>query len=265
MKITVCVKEVMDPDAVNNYAVAGRLEIGPDGKTLTQTAIPKLMNGFDEQAIEAALQLRDAGADFTLTVVSAGPEPDKMLKHAAALGAQEIVSIPVDPGQIDHHAVATLLAAQIENSGGADLILCGRQASDDDQGVVPALIAERLGMPVVTVARAVELHGEKLRITRVTPEGDEVVEVACPAVVTISNEIGDPRYPTASAKVKARRVKPTVTSPADLNLGEAELQPRVMLTRQFVPEVQGNCEFLQGEPAEVANELIQRLEADSVL
>ena len=72
------------------------------------------------------------------------------------------------------------------------------------------------------------------------------MEVARPAVVTISNEIGDPRYPTASAKVKARRVKPTVVTPADLNLDEAQLHPRVMLTKQFVPEVQGNCEFLQG-------------------
>ena len=58
MRIVVCVKEVLDPDAVNNYALAGRLEIGEDGKTLTQTTIPRLMNGFDEQAIEAALRLR---------------------------------------------------------------------------------------------------------------------------------------------------------------------------------------------------------------
>ena len=265
MKIIVCVKEVMDPDAVNNYAVAGRLEIGPDGKTLTQSAIPRLMNGYDEQAIEAALRLRDAGADFTLAVLSVGKEPDKMLKHAAALGAEEVVAIPVEPETFDPHGVATLLAAQIEQSGGADLVLCGRQASDDDQGVVPALVGERLGMPVVSVARAVELDGQSLRITRVTPEGDEVVEVACPAVVTITNELGDPRYPTASAKVKARRVKPTVVSPADLGLGEAELQPRVMMTRQFVPEVQGNCEFLEGEPAQVADQLIDRLKADSIL
>ena len=265
MKIIVCVKEVMDPDAVNNYAVAGRLEIGADGKTLTQTAIPRLMNGYDEQAIEAALRLRDAGAEFSLGVISAGGEPDKMLKHAAALGAEEVVAIPVDPAELDYHSMATLLAAQIEKSGGADVILCGRQASDDDQGVVPALIGERLGMPVVTVARAVELDGQTLRVTRVTPEGDEVVEVACPAVVTISNELGDPRYPTASAKVKARRVKPDVVTPADLGLGEADLQPRVMLTRQFVPEVQGNCEFLEGEPAAVAATLIERLKADSIL
>lgn len=265
MRIVVCVKEVLDPDAVNNYAVAGRLEIGADGKTITQSAVPRLMNGYDEQAIEAALRLRDAGADFSLAVVSVGSDPDKMLKHAAALGAEEVVSIPADPAQLDPHGVATLLATWIESSGGADILLCGRQASDDDQGVVPALVGERLGMPVVSVARAVELASEKLRVTRVTPEGDEVVEVACPAVVTISNELGDPRYPTASAKVKARRVKPAVVSPGELGLGEAELQPRVMLTRQFVPEVQGNCEFLEGEPAQVADQLIARLKADSIL
>ena len=125
MRIVVCVKEVMDPDAVNNYAVAGRLEIGADGKSLTQTAIPRLMNGYDEQAIEAALRLRDAGADFTLAVISAGSDPEKMLKHAAALGAEELISIQVDPETLDHHAFARLLAAQIKAMGGADLVLCG--------------------------------------------------------------------------------------------------------------------------------------------
>jgi electron transfer flavoprotein beta subunit len=265
MKVVVCVKEVMDPDAVNNYAVAGRLEIGPDGKSLTQTAIPRLMNGFDEQAIEAALQLRDAGGEFDLQVVSVGGDADKMLKHAAALGANEVVAIEPDSADLDYHGVATLLATWIETSGGADLVLCGRQASDDDQGVVPALIGEQLQMPVVTIARKVELQEGQLRVTRVTPDGDEVVQAACPAVVTVSNEIGDPRYPAAAAKVKARRVKPTRVKPADLKLGESELQPRVMMTKQFVPEVQGHCEFLQGEPREVADELIRRLRADSIL
>ena len=265
MKVVVCVKEVMDPDAVNNYAVAGRLEIGPDGKSLTQTAIPRLMNGYDEQAIEAALRLRDAGSEFTLAVISAGSDPEKMLKHAAALGAEELIAIQVDPEVLDYHAFARLLAAQIESMGGADLVLCGRQASDDDQGVVPALIGEFLTMPVVTVARAVEFDNGRVKVTRVTPEGDQLVSVACPAVVTVSNELGDPRYPSAAAKVKARRVKPTVVQPMDLGLDEADLAPRVMITRQFVPEIQGHCEFLKGEPAEVANELVERLKADSIL
>lgn len=265
MRIVVCVKEVLDPDAVNNYAVAGRLEIGADGKSITQSAVPRLMNGYDEQAIEAALRLRDAGADFTLAVISAGADPEKMLKHAAALGAEELISIQVETDGLDHHAFATLLSAQIEAMGGADLVLCGRQASDDDQGVVPALIGERLGMPIVSVARALQLEGERVRVTRVTPEGDQVVSAPRPAVVTISNELGDPRYPSAAAKVKARRAKPTVIQPSDLGLDESDLAPRAMLTRQFVPQVQGNCEWLEGEPAQVAEQLLKRLEADSIL
>jgi electron transfer flavoprotein beta subunit len=263
--VVVCVKEVLDPDAVNNYAVAGRLEIGADGKSLTQTAIPRLMNGYDEQAIEAALRLRDAGAAFTLCVISAGQDPDKLLKHAAALGAEELVSIPVDPAALDAHAVALLLATQIAKQGGADVILCGRQASDDDQGVVPALLAERLGMPLVTVARALALEGSALRVTRVTPDGDEVVKVACPAVVTITNELGEPRYPTAAAKIKARRAQPTVVAPAALGLGEDALAPKVLLKKQFVPQVHGQCEFLSGPPAEVARALLERLRADGTL
>ena len=267
MRIVVCVKEVLDPDAVNNYALAGRLVIGEDGKTLTQTAIPRLMNGYDEQAIEAALRLRDAGVDCAITVVSAGADTESMLKHAAALGADEIAAIPVDPSALDYHAVASLLAAYIRSTGGADLVLCGRQASDDDQGVVPALIGEFLGMPVAAVARAVELvDGPSLRVTRVTPEGDEVVEVACPAVVTISNELGDPRYPTAANKIKARRKKPTIVSVEDLGLAPEDLKPRVTFTRQFVPTIQGNCEFISGETAaEKADALIARLRQDSVI
>jgi electron transfer flavoprotein beta subunit len=266
MRIVVCVKEVLDPDAVNNYAVAGKLEIGEDGKSLTQTTIPRLMNGFDEQAIEAALRLRDAGADFSLAVMTAGQDTGKMLKNAAALGANELIAIDVDPSELDHHVIANMLAAQIEKSGGADVVFCGRQASDGDQGVVPALIGEKLGMPVVTIAKAVELSGDSLRITRVTPEGDEVVETACPAVVTITNELGDPRYPSAAAKVKARKVKPTVVTPGDLGLDPAALAPKIKLTKQFVPEVKGNCEFLSADtPAALADQLIEKLRGDSVL
>jgi len=265
MRIVVCVKEVLDPDAVNNYAVAGRLEIGADGKTLTQTAIPRLMNGYDEQAIEAALRLRDAGADFTLCVLSVGTDPDKMLKHAAALGAEELVSIQVDPATLDPQATARLLAAQIQASGGAEVVFCGRQASDDDQGVVPVLIAEHLNMSIVTVAREIRLESEALTITRATPEGDEIVRAACPAVVTITNELGEPRYPTASAKIKARRVKPTVVTPADLSLSADDIAPKVLLKQQFVPEVQGNCEFLEGDAAQVAGQLLEKLRAEGTL
>jgi electron transfer flavoprotein beta subunit len=266
MRIVICVKEVMDPDAVNNYAIAGRLEIGDDGKTLTQTAIPRLINAYDEQALEVALRIRDAGVECTIAVVSLGEDVDKILKHCAALGANELASIKANAADYDCHSVAAILTAQIEKSGGADLILCGRQASDDDQGVVPGLIAEQLGMPLVTFASAVESSGDGVKVTRVTSDGDEVVEVACPAVVTVSNEVGDPRYPAASAKIKARRIKPEQVDVGDLGIDAGDLAPKAKLIQQFVPEIQGNCEFIAGGSAsELADNLIKRLREESLL
>lgn len=270
MRIVVCVKEVLDPDAVNNYALAGKLEIGADGKTLTQAAIPRLMNAYDEQAIEAALRLRDAGATCTIAVVSVGRDATDILKHAAALGADEVACIAVDAATLDAYGTACLLAAYIRHSGGADIVLCGRQASDDDQGVVPAIVSEKLGMPAVTIARAVELvqasDGSAVRVTRVTPDGDEVVEARCPAIVTISNELGTPRYPTAAKRMAARRIQPKLIAADDLSVTAEDLRSRVQLVRQFVPRVQGKCEILSGAtPAEVADQLIARLRADSVI
>jgi len=265
VRIVVCAKEVLDPDAVNNYALEGRLTIGDDGRTLTQTSIPRVMNAYDEQGIEAALRLREAGLACTISVVSVGvSDGSEILKHAAALGADEIVAIPLDPVTTDQHGIARLLAAWIKSTGGAGIVLCGRQASDDDQGVVPALMGETLDVPVVTVARSLEALGEgALRVVRVTPDGDETVEVSCPAIVTISNELGTPRYPTLAGRMAARKKRATVVQPDAL--GVADLRPRVVLARQFVPAVKGECEIIGGSAAEAAASLVARLRADSVL
>ena len=92
---------------------------------------------------------------------------------------------------------------------------------------------------------------------------DELVEVSCPAVVTVTNELGDPRYPTAAKKLAARRMKPTVVEVDSLSLSAEELQPRATLTRQFVPEIQGNCKFISGDtPAALGDSLIERLRED---
>lgn len=268
MRIVVCVKEVLDPDAVGAYAVSGGLVIGDDGRSLTQTTIPRLMNGYDEQAIEAALKLRDAGVEATIDVVSVGTDLTAILRHAKSLGVDGIAAVDPDGAELDGFGVASLLAAHIKASGGADVVLAGRQASDDDQGVVPVMLAEMLGAPVVTVARSVEAvdGGSTLRVVRATPEGDEVVEVDCPAVVTISSEIGEPRYPTMPQKMAARKVDPTAVSTAELGLGEGEPARRVVPARQFVPEVHGDCEFIEGDSvAERADKLIQRLLAENAI
>lgn len=264
MRTVVCVKEVMDPDAVGAYAVAGNLVIGEDSKTLTQSTIPRLMNAYDEQAIEAALRIRDAGVDSEVCVVSVGDDVTATLRHASSLGVDEVVAIEPPP-EADCHNVATLLAAFVKDRG-ADLVLTGRQASDDDQGVVPALIAEALSMPVVTIARAVEVDGSSVRVTRATPEGDEVVEAALPAVVSVSSELGEPRYPNVKMKMAARKVVPATVTAADLGISDADLAPRLRMRRQWVPVVAGECEFLEADsPAALADLLVERLVEDKTL
>ncbi|MCZ7526897.1 MAG: electron transfer flavoprotein subunit beta/FixA family protein [Acidimicrobiia bacterium] len=268
MRIVVCVKEVLDPDAVGAYAVAGRLEIDDDGR-LAQTTIPRLINGYDEQALEAALRLRDAGLDCEIRVVSVATDAIAVLRHASSLGADEVVAVEPPEAGVDCHVVAALLAGYLRTCGGADLVLCGRQASDDDQGVVPALLGELLGLPVVTVAREVAPAGSPevpaVRVTRVTPDGDEVVEAPCPSVVTISSELGAPRYPTMPMKMAARRVQPTVVRAGDLGLSGEELAARAVPVRQFVPAVKGDCELVTGSPTEAADRLVELLVAERVL
>ncbi len=261
MRIVVCVKEVLDPAAVNNYALSGGLAMSADGRHPEVAAIPRLINGYDEQALEAALRLRDAGLDCRIVVVTIATEAASMLKQCAALGADEIVAI--DPGsrELDAPGIATVLAAWVRGSGGADLILCGRQASDDDQGVVPLLLAENLGHAVTTLAREVSLADGALSVTRATPEGDEVVRGKLPAVVTVSNELGAPRFPTAKAKMAARKMSAEIVAIDSLGIDAAALTPSITLQRQFVPQIQGNCEFLSGSPAEIAKALMERIRA----
>ena len=128
-----------------------------------------------------------------------------------------------------------------------------------------------VGAKAVTsrMARAVaivEMQDETLRVTRVTPDGDEIVEVRGAAVVTLSNEVGEPRYPTAANKLKSRRVKPTIVEAAALGLADESLAGRIQVVRQFVPEIQQDCEFISGDtPQELAANLMKKLREDRIV
>lgn len=266
VRIVICAKQVLDPDAVNNYAQWGRLKIDPEKKQIARDGIPLLMNAYDEQAIEAALRLRDDGADCHITVVTVGGDSCRdMMKHAFAMGADEgtILNDPAFEGA-DGLGIAYILAQAIKKLGGADLILCGRQASDDDQGVVGMALAERLGFPSVSIARDVRLIDDKhARVVRVLPDGEEVTEVELPALVTISNELGTPRYPTMKGMMEARRKQATMWTAADIEADPAYLETAGAHVRRadlFVPEVQGQCQFIEGANAEeLATRLVEVL------
>lgn len=261
MRIVVCAKQVLDPDGVNSYALWGRLSVDASGRKFQAGGdIPQILNAYDEQATEAALRIRDDGVETEITALASGDESaNTVLRRCVAMGIENAVQV-IDPqvGLADGFRTARILAAAIKEIGNVDLVLCGRQGSDYDQGSVPAVLAELLNAAYVTMARDVRADGGGVRVTRVTPDGDEVVHASLPAVVSVSNELGQPRYPSSRGMMQARRNPPTVRQ-ADQLLGGANGHA-IELVQLFVPNVQGHCEIIEGDSAAAKVEtLVRRL------
>ncbi len=245
LHIVVCAKQVLDPEAPPSA-----LRVDTAARRVVPTGnVPLVVNGFDEQATEAALQIKDR-QEARVTVLSAGAGfVMDAARKPLAMGADDLALLQDKALQdvSDSFVTATALAAAIRKLGKPDLVLCGRQASDWDNAQAPLILAEMLGLPCVTLARGVEVQGARVRVRRVMPEGYQDVEAPLPAVVTVSNEIGQPRYPTLRGIMGAAR-KPTVTwSLADMGVDAASLRPRVELLDLFQPERQSKCEMIEGE------------------
>ena len=178
------------------------------------TGASLVMSPFDEQALEAALRIRDVLGDVKITVVSLGPDSAReVLKPGLSMGADEAVllSDPAFEGT-DSYTTALALAAAIKKIGEYALILAGRQAADWGAGVVGLGIAELLGIPAITFARDVQVHDRTVRVECVLQNGFETVEASLPAMVTISNELGEPRSPNLRQVMRAARKKATACS-----------------------------------------------------
>ncbi|MBI4233669.1 MAG: electron transfer flavoprotein subunit beta/FixA family protein [Chloroflexi bacterium] len=245
VNIIVTAKQVIDPETP-----ASALRLDQQLKRMTTPAnVPPVVNGFDENAVEAALKIKDAGGAAKITVISAGKSfALDVIKKALSMGCDELVLLQDNAFDgLDAFATAQALVAAIKKVGQFDLILCGRQASDLDQAQVPLGIAEMLGLPCITVARKVEVRDRTVVVERVLPDGYEVVEAPLPAVVTVSNELGQPRYPTLRGIMAATRKQPTIWKAADLGLSPAQLAPKAQLAELYIPVRQKTCDFITGE------------------
>lgn len=247
MNIIVCVKEIADPEAP-----ADSFRLDTDKNILAASPkVLKVLNPFDEQAVEAALRIKDkSGAK--VTALSLGKGMDRVVtKKPVFMGADELILLEDDLfAGGDSWSTAYALAAGIRKIGEYDLILCGRQAADWNAGQTGSGIAELLGLPGITVARKIDILDGRARVERVTSTGYETVEVTLPAVVTVSNEIGQARYPAIQNIRIANKIQPIVWKPADLDIESSSVGSegrRLKLTRLFQPVVEGKCEIMEGE------------------
>ena len=257
LRIAVCVKQVPDPEtpasAFNVDEAVNRVVPAP--------GIPPVVNGFDLHALEAAFRIKDAG-DAEVVVLAVGNDfVMDVMKKPLSMGADTLV-LAEDPSLEDLDPVGTVntLAAMIQKTGPFDLILAGRQASDWDQAHVPLGLAERLGLPSVTLARNVEAGEGKVRVERALTDGFQVVEAPTPAVITVSNEIGEARYPPLRGIMAASRKQPERLTLDDLGLSSESLQPALSLKRLFIPESESQVELIEGEDeADAGRKLALRL------
>jgi electron transfer flavoprotein beta subunit len=256
----VCCKQVIDPEAppaTFKVDAATNKVVPPQG-------VPPVISPFDEQAVEAALKIKDAKGG-KITAISLGVNLLRdVVKKPLSMGADELILLE-DAAftEGDSWSTAYALAMAIKKVGKFDLIFCGRQASDWDSGQVGSAIAEILGLPSVTVAKKVEVTDGKVKVERVTADGFEVVEVTLPALITVSNELGAARYPTIKGIMAAKRKEPIVWKPADIGVEPANIGAagrRTKLVKLFQPVREGKCEVITADtPEEAAVKLAQRL------
>lgn len=267
MDMIVCCKQVIDPEAppaTFKVDAATNKVVPPQG-------VPPVISPFDEQAIEAALRVKEAQKGGKVTVISLGVNLLRdVVKKPISMGADELILLEDEAfTEGDSWSTAYALAMAIKKIGKFDIIFCGRQAADWDSGQVGSGIAEILGLPSVTLAKKVEVTDGKAKVERVVADGFEVVEVTLPALITVSNELGVARYPTIKGIMAAKRKEPIVWKPADIGLAPAQIGAagrKTKLMKLFQPVREGKCEIISADtPEEAAVKLALKLREAKVL
>jgi electron transfer flavoprotein beta subunit len=214
MNIVVCVKQVPD--------TATERKLRSDDKTLDRDAADGLINELDEYAIEEGLRLQEAHGG-EVTILTMGPEKAaESIRKALSMGPDKAVHI-LDDSLHGSDALQTSYAmAQVLSKIGFDLVILGSESTDARMGLLAPMLAERLGVPQVSLAAKVEVDGSTIRIHRQTDYGYDKVEAALPAIVSVVEKINEPRYPSFKGIMAAKK-KPVerLSAPdADIDIGK---------------------------------------------
>ncbi len=266
MNMIVCIKQVIDPEAP---PASFKVDAAAN-KVVPPAGVSPVLDPYAEYAVEAALKIKDT-AGGKITTISLGPNQLRdVVKKPLSMGADELILLEDEAfADGDSWSTAYALAMTIKAIGGYDLIFCGREASDWNAGQVGSGIAEILGLPSVTLAKKIDVTDGKAKVERVTDDGYEVVEVSLPALVSVSSEIGEPRYPTIKGIMAAKKKEPTIWHPADIGVEPSQAGAagrRTKLLKLFQPVREGKCEIIEGEsPEEAGANLALKLREAKIL
>ncbi len=210
MKIVVLVKYVPDATGERTFAADG---------TVDREAVDGLLSELDEYALEQALLIADAGDDVEVVALTMGPEDARAaIKRSLQMGASAGLHVVDDAVHgTDALGTSTVLAAAIRQAA-PDLVVCGMASTDGSMGVLPAMVAERLGWPAATFGASLAVTDTTATIRRDADTATLTVEVSLPAVVSVTDQSGEARYPSMKGILAAKKKPVTVWSLADLGL-----------------------------------------------
>ncbi|MGN6252139.1 MAG: electron transfer flavoprotein subunit beta/FixA family protein [Marmoricola sp.] len=220
MNIVVCVKYV--PDATADRTFEQDLTVDREG-------VPGLLSELDEYAVEQALQIKEkAEGEVEVTALTIGPAgAADAVRKALQMGADKGVHVQDDAiAGSDALATSKVLAAAVEKlkaDGGVDVVMCGMASTDAGMSVVPAMLAERLDLPQVTLGSVVEFQGDQFRIKRDGDTATEVVGGTAPLVLSVTDQSGEARYPSFKGIMAAKKKPVETFSLADLGVDAGQV------------------------------------------
>jgi electron transfer flavoprotein beta subunit len=215
MNIVVCMKQVPDTASERTLRAADN--------RLDREAADGLINELDEYAIEEGLRLAEAHGG-EVTILSMGPErASESIRKALSMGADKAVHL-IDDALAGSDAIGTsaALAAALRHTG-FDLVILGSESTDARMGVMAAMLAERLGVPQLSLAAKVEVDGTALSINRQTDYGYDRVQASLPAVISVVEKINEPRYPSFKGIMAAKKKPVETLALADIGIEPDEV------------------------------------------
>jgi len=259
MDVIVCVKHVPETAEAD-------IKIDPAGKSIEKTGLVFDINEWDDYALEEAVQIKEK-LGGTVTAITIGPEDtDSTLRKCLARGADNAIRL-TDPKfeGADSYAIAKILHKAIKDLS-FNIILTGALAGDDGYTATGPILAELLGISYVTMVKKIEFNGDIAKVNRELEGGlEEIVEVRLPAVLTIQTGINEPRYVSIMGIRKAMQREIKVLGSADVGLKEDEIGSWIKIEKMYVPPVEKQAEFLEGNPDEVAKKIAELLKARGLI
>lgn len=261
MKIVVMIKQVPDTNEVRLDRRTG---------TLIREGVPSIINPEDKNALEEALKVKETRGAKVVVVSMGPPQAEDALREALAMGADEAILLTDRAfAGADTWATATTLGMALQKIGDYDLVLAGRQAIDGDTAQVGPQLAEYLNVPQVTYVREFTVDEGKVVAQRVLEDGYEEIEATLPALLTITKEANEPRYPHAGAIMSAYREREVAFWGAE----DIEADPErvglkgspTQVKRSFTPPPKEPGQVIKSAPAEAAKDLVAILRSKNII